>query len=151
MAGLVIGTIRTALKTRLDAASMTRSVAVFDYAPDDPDAITQYPCIVIRHASPIDYAVTFGPAGIAELPLLVEVRAQAADGRSAEKVLDDLLSAGTGATSSVYDAIMGDVTLGGACRTLRIVAASPPTPRQTPQGKPYWSTSYTVTISASRS
>lgn len=149
MAGLVIGTIRTALKTRLDAASMTRAVAVYDYV-DDRDAVTQYPCIFIGHADPVDYAITFGSAGIAELPLEVEVRAQAADQRSAEKVLDDLLSAGTGATSSVYDAINADRTLGGACRTLTVVAASPPRPGSNQNGV-YWTTSYTIKIYASRS
>lgn len=150
MAGLHIPTIRTALKTRLDAATMTRPVAVYDYV-DDPDAVTQYPFIFMGHAEPIGYEITFGSQGIAELPLRVEVRAQAADNRSAEKVLDDLLSAGTGATSSLYDAINADRTLGGACRTLLIESASPPQPRTTANGINYWSASYTLKIQASRS
>lgn len=150
MAGLVIGTIRAALKTRLDAATMTRSVAVYDYC-DDRDAVTQYPCIFIGHADPIEYAVTYGAQGIAQMSFEVEVRTQAADNRSAEKVLDDLLSAGTGATSSLYDAICADRTLGGTCHTLTVVAATPPRKGVANGGTIYWSSTYTVTIAASRS
>ena len=41
----------------------------------------------------------------------------------AQMALDDWLSVGSGATSSLVDALMADVTLGGAVQTCRLLSA----------------------------
>ena len=148
MAGLIPRTIREAVKATIDSAGLGRSVAVHAYAPTvDPDAVSQYPCILIGWADPANYRLTFGAQGIASLPLELEIRTQSADGISAEMALDDLLAAGTGAGSSIWDALDSDATLGGAVRTSTCVPSSPPRP----QGDGRWSASIVLTAYAARS
>ena len=148
MAGLIPRTIREAVKKTIDSAGLGRSVAVHAYAPTvDPDAVSQYPCILIGWADPADYRLTFGAQGIASLPLELEIRTQSADGISAEMALDDLLAAGTGAGSSIWDALDSDSTLGGAvARTICVMSAPP-----RPQGDGRWSASLVLTAHAARS
>jgi hypothetical protein len=141
MAGLNPAAVREAVKAQLDNAGLARTVAVHLYHPggDDDDAITQYPCIIIGWADSADYRETFGAQGIASLPLELDIRTQAADPRSAEKALDDLLAAGTGADSSIFDALDADVTLDATVSVSQITMTQRPEPQRTPNGVLYWS------------
>ena len=104
--------------------------------------------ILIGHAQEsTDYALTFGSQGIAEMHLEVEVRTHSADGRSGEEALDDLFAAGSGASSSVYDALLSSDTLGGTISRLRVVNVRPPRPL----GNGVWSAAYIVAIYQARS
>jgi hypothetical protein len=149
MAGLIPRTIREAVKKTIDQAGLGRTVAVHAYAPTvDPDAVSQYPCILIGWADPANYRLTFGAQGIASLPLELEIRTQSADGISAEMALDDLLAAGTGSGSSIWDALDTDRTLGGVVTAATtLVMSSPPRP----QGDGRWSASLVLTAHAARS
>ena len=148
MAGLDPGAIRTAIKTQLGAASISRAITVYDYPPE----ACSYPCIAILHAGEsADYAVTFGATGIASMAFRVEIRTTSADGISAAKALDDLISAGTGADSSVYDALNADHTLSGAIRTFTFTGFSPPQIREDVTGTRFMAASFTITCHASRS
>lgn len=148
MAGLNPGTIRTAIKAQIDAASISRALTVYDYPPET----VAYPCVAILHAdeSP-DYAVTFGPSGIASMPFVVDIRTTSADGVSAAKALDDLLTAGTGSTSSVFDALNADHTLGGAIRSFTWSGYTPPQIREDVNGARFMSASFVLLCHVSRS
>ena len=148
MAGLNPKAVREKLAEQL-ANNIQRGIGVHPYAPMlDADAVPSYPVILIGHAQEsTDYALTFGPQGIAEMHLEVEVRTHSADGKSGEIALDDLFAAGSGASSSVYDALLSDVTLGGQCRSLRVVSVRPPRPL----GDGVWSAAYIVAIYQARS
>jgi len=148
MAGLIPKTIREAVKRTIAEAGLGRTVAVHAYAPTaDADAVAQYPCVLIGWADPAQYRVTFGAQGIASLPLELEIRTQSADGVSAEMALDDLLAAGAGAGSSIWDALDSDATLGGAVRTSTCEMTAPPRPL----GDGRWSATLVLTAHAARS
>lgn len=150
MAGLIPRTVREALAQQL-TNNLQMVIGVHAYAPgSDPDFVPAYPAILIGHADGTDYALTFGARGIAQMSLEVEVRTASGDnGVSAEMAADDLFAAGTGANSSVYDALMTDVTLGGVVSTLKVESVSPPRPIDTTSGR--WSFTYTVSVYAPRS
>ena len=155
MAGLNIGTIRTAIKTVLDLSSIARDVAVYAYAPGpDPDVVPGYPAVLIGHGNAgVDYMLTFGSRGLTQMDLEIEVRTASGDGgMSAERVLDDLLSAGTGTTSSIFDALNTDPTFGGVCTSV-VTKVSPPRPiRPAGPGTPvmFWAATFTLTINQPR-
>lgn len=149
MAGLIPRTVREALAQQL-TNNLQRVVGVHAYAPNgnDPDAVPGYPAILIGHAPDTDYQITFGAQGIAKLLLQVEARTWSADnGMSAEIALDDLFAIGTGANSSVYDAIMLDPTLGSTVENIEYVDVSPCRPIS--EGR--WSFTHTIAVYARRS
>jgi len=148
MAGLNPKAVREALAAQLKN-NIQRGIGVHAYAPMlDPDGVPSYPVILIGHAQEsTDYALTFGSQGIAEMHLEVEVRTHSADGRSGEEALDDLFAAGSGASSSVYDALMSDVTLGGLTHTLRVVDVR--APRSLGDGR--WSAGWVIAVCQARS
>ena len=117
--GLNLRAIREAIKAQLDAAGFDRSVTVYAY---HPGSLT-FPCIIVRPASDyVGYFTTFGENGLADVQFEIEIQTT---GRviDAQMALDDWLSVGSGATSSLVDALMADVTLGGAVQTCRLLSA----------------------------
>jgi len=154
MAGLDIKATRNAIATVLEAASIGQDVAVYAYSPGpDPDIVTGSPAILIGHAPGTDYRLTFGARGLAQLKLEIEIRCTSADGVSAELALDDLLNAGTGATSSIFDALTADPTFGGVVGNSELSDPTPPRPVRPGGSGPvaYWSASFTLTIYQPRS
>lgn len=148
MAGLIPRTVREALAQQL-TNNLQMVIGVHAYAPgSDPDFVPAYPAIRIGHAPGTNYTTTFGPQGIAKMALQVEALTSSADGGvSAEMALDDLYAIGTGANSSVYDAIMTDPTLGGALENIEYVDVAPPRPI----GDGRWSFTHTIYVYARRS
>lgn len=121
--------IKTALadqiQARLDTASTPATVRPFR----TPSATL--PCVVMT-ITDITYFGTFGPSGQAQILLDVTAITNAADRDSAEIAMCELLSVGTGNSSSIADAINSDVTLGGvveSCVCLEVGA-----PRDTDRG-----------------
>lgn len=150
MAGLNISQVRTSVKDALSKAAFARKVAVHAYDPyTDPEAHHQYPCVIISIGDDgINYRTTFGAAGVAQLVLRLEVRTP--DGPDGEKMMDDLLGAGDGATSSLFDALANDETLGGVVGSA--VALSVTAPRRFTNGtNNYWSATYSLTVNQPRS
>jgi len=124
MAGLHPRIIREAVASSIRAAGLAKEVGVFAYEPPTwahPNSVTIY------HAAGSDYAVTFGATGLASLALEVRIRCTAAMREEAERALDDLLAAGTGAGSSVWDALNADRTFSAAVRTFEFIDYRPPT------------------------
>ena len=69
------------------------------------------------------YIGTFGPNGIADMMLEVVVQQSAADDESEFKFLSDLLAVGTGAGSSIMDAVHLDRSLGGLVEDAVVLTA----------------------------
>jgi hypothetical protein len=77
----------------------------------------------------IAYWGTFGATGTADLVLDIRIQVATGDAETTFIQITDMLSVGTGHTSSVVDALMEDKTLGGTVLTLRALSA-----RWTPDG-----------------
>lgn len=151
MAGLVPATVRAAIKSTLDAASISRALAIYAYRPFwTADQFTQYPCLIIGYDTDTEYMGTFGPHGLAELHLRLELRTESSDCISAEMAMDAFLAAGTGADSSVFDALLADPTFGGVVGSSIARTATPPRPLEE-SGVRYWSSFIPLTVYASRS
>lgn len=110
MPGLTLREIRESL-----AASIEAQVAGFTVRAYPGDGVNGQ-CIFI-YPSPdgyVDYWATFGgPIGLAVVHLELQIRTTAADDASAQMVIDELLSVGTGNGRSLIDAIRSDHTLDG--------------------------------------
>lgn len=151
MAGLLPKVIRQAIVDTIRSAGVSRPLALYAYRPVTGDP-TEYPCVIVSHARGADYATTFGAAGIAELPLQVEIRTQATDGTSGEMALDDLMSAGLGSDSSIYDALDADRTLGGKVATFIVAGIEQPEERVLRDGtSTYWRGAFVLAIKQPRS
>lgn len=72
----------------------------------------------------ITYVETFGARGVSTIRLVVRVLLSNANAETEWLAACRLLSAGTGFTSSITDAVMADKTLGGAVATVQIGNAS---------------------------
>lgn len=148
--GLNIGNTREALKATIVKAGLARDIAIHAYDPYlEAEAHHQFPAIVISIAdNGIEYRRTMGAHGIASLTLLLEIRTQ--DGPDGERVMDDLLNAGTGTSSSLFDAIASDPTLGGVVADA--VALSVTSPRRMSNGTTtFWSARMALTVTQPRS
>lgn len=150
MAGLIPKVIRQAIVDTVKRSAVSRPLALHAYKPITGEP-TEYPCLLVSHATGADYATTFGAAGIAEMPFRVEIRCQSADGISGEMALDDLMAAGTGADSSIYDALNADRTLGGKVATYTVVDVEQPEERTSPDGTDYWRGAFVLSIKQPRS
>jgi hypothetical protein len=153
MAGLAIQTIREAVKTLIDGYGITPTAAVHAYPPFiTADNTQQYPCVLITHAAAgTEYATTFGPKGVAQLSLMLEIRTNAADPVSSAIAMDALLSAGTGATRSVFDAVASDPTLGGLVSTSSMLDITQSPTLFQGDGVVYWSAKLALTVYQPRS
>lgn len=147
MAGLNIIAVREAIADQLKAAQI-EGLSVYAYDPGDPPS---YPAAIVQHAGAGDYATTFGAQGVAEVTMRVQLRANAAESESAERTLDALLSAGTGASRSVFDVLDADRTFGGTVSTFTISDVAWPTQTNDQAGNPIWIASISFSIKQPRS
>jgi hypothetical protein len=105
VAGLTLQAIREALAAQI-RTNVARSVTVFAY---DPEARSGHNITIIPAAEYIIFSTIGSNWGtVVNFDIRVEVPGRLADSQIA---VDDYLSAGTGNTSSVIDAVHG--TLGG--------------------------------------
>lgn len=150
MAGLVRSVIRQAIVDTVRRSAVARPLAMYAYKPITGEP-TEYPCLLVSWADGANYASTFGAAGLAEIAVSVELRAQSADSLSGEQVLDALMDAGTGADSSVYDALNADRTLGSKVATFTVLDIEQPEERTSPDGTTYWRGAFILSIKQPRS
>lgn len=118
-----IQAIRTALKSRLDAAlnpSSPTTVVVNVYANPVADPIP--PCITIRTPSGdyVSYWETMGPAGMTDVFFELEID-PGCQWIDATIALDNYLGVGT--TLSIVSAIDADVKLGNVVQTVQLLKA----------------------------
>jgi len=118
VAGLTLKAIRKALAEQINA-NLERKITVYAY---DPESRAQ-PCITII---PSTEYITFTSMGVnwsafANFDLRVEVPGRLADSQIA---MDDYISAGTGNTSSIIDAIHGN--LGGLVEDCNVASIDGP-------------------------
>lgn len=119
-AGLTLSAIREALAAQI-VAYTERAVNAKPYRVGGTP--TRQVVIEPDVGDYIDYWVTQGgPIGLARVRLVVVVEPDNTD-ESARRRLDDFLSVGQGNGSSIVDAVMSDVTLGGLVETCHIRAA----------------------------
>ena len=127
---LGLQTIRTAVETRLSTGITGRQVTVLPNPPLDIDGT--YPCICVVPGSDqgpyISYFETFSNNGKALVRFTLRLYVSAADQVSAQIAMDAFLSYGSGFTSSILGAFLGDRTLGGAVDDCIILTASAPQP-----------------------
>lgn len=119
MAGLNLQAIHRALETQL-RANIARDTAVNPF-PIPPNT---YPCITI-YPDPSGYLTyhdTFGPNGYATVLVRLKLEVDS-DAESTFIKITDYLSAGTGFTSSIHDAVMADHTLGGVVTECVVLTA----------------------------
>lgn len=110
-----VGAQRAGLATRLATVTGLR---VATTVPDDVIP----PMAVLAPADPfIDYDLAMGK-GLAEAHWRIIVAVSKTAGAAAQDLLDDYLSAGTGQTLSIIDALEADKTLGGAVQHLHVEA-----------------------------
>jgi hypothetical protein len=110
MAGLNLQAIHEALANQIQSyVGRQTNVAAF------PDGSSNYPMITVFSdpSGYVDPYSTFSGNGYAEVMLRVKVEVDAVDDSSKCIKILDYLSVGTGNTSSVFDAIRSDHTLGG--------------------------------------
>jgi hypothetical protein len=120
MAGLTLSAIREALAAQIVAYTQ-RGVNAKPYRVGGTP--TRQVVIEPDIGDYIDYWVTQGgPVGLARVRLVIVIEADNAD-EHARRRLDDFLSVGQGNGSSIVDAVMSDVTLGGLVDTCHIRAA----------------------------
>lgn len=113
--------IREAVAERVATVTGVRAVA---HAPDQIPAGAASVVIVTPGSPYIDYHEAFA-GGLAVVNLTLSPWVQLGEPRAAMARLDDLLSSGAGASSSLIDALMGsDRTLGGVCADLVVDDAS---------------------------
>lgn len=110
-----LAAIRDGLETRLATVSGLRA---HDTVPD-----TLVPPAAVVVPERVDYHVAMRK-GLCAVRFRVQVVAQRVAERSGQDLLDGYLSAGTGLTSSLVDAIEADRTLGGAASDVVVEAAS---------------------------
>lgn len=115
MSGLTLSEIRAAIGTQL-RDNIDRQTNIDVDSEGKPAPVLR---LFLQQSDPIDYWGTFGSTGIAEARFDLVIDPGNVD-QSAVIRLDEYLSVGTGNTSSVIDALMEDVTLGGAVQTCRI-------------------------------
>jgi hypothetical protein len=105
--------IRSGIKTRLATSSTFIQVAA-----TVPDTVST-PCAIVQPGSPVaDYDLAFNN-GLERFVFKVTVLAQRFDEEANQTLLDGFLS-GSGSIRALID---GDLTLGGTCKTCRVVSA----------------------------
>lgn len=121
MSTLDLRTVMTALANQIDSGT-ARSLACYDL---QPPTTPQFPCVIVRPADQfVSYHESFGASVLSDVQLEVAVMASGTSDNDSQIAVLDLLSAGTGKTSSVIDAIEADRTLGGAVENTIVRTAS---------------------------
>ena len=107
---MTLATIRTGIQTRLQTISGLR---VFDRPPD---SVNDYPCaLILPKGGEYDTEFGAGTKYTFEITILVS---RAADVDRAQTKIDPYID--RSGAKSVYAAVDGDVTLGGAAETCRV-------------------------------
>ena len=110
---LDLAAIREALVQQI-VNGVGRGLTGFAYFPDSPPL----PCVGVLPGDPyVDVQTTMGSGPHVTVNLDVRVLVPSGDGISGQRVLDELLSAGTGEGSSIVDAIESDRTVNGTAAT----------------------------------
>ena len=115
--GLTIGTIREALADQIDNY-LERDSNVYARPVGD----VQYPAITVDFPDGeyVDYQETMTGYGVSAVRFIIVVETAGMDREAASIAIDDYTSAGQGNTSSIFDAILSDVTLGGVVATTMV-------------------------------
>jgi hypothetical protein len=119
----VMTTVKEALAAQISAyfaANGGRQTNVRPYR-----SVSTYPCITMAITDLVPFG-TMGPAGIAEVQLMVTIHVNSADPDSDEIAMDDYMSVGVGNGSSVIDAINSDHTLGGVVENVTALEVRAP-------------------------
>ena len=108
-----ISAIRVALATAVDSVTGVRA-----YPRDPGQTVTSSEAntavVVVPGDDPMVHYNDAFRGGLSELHMRLEVRCQLADFTAAQKRVEELLSAGTGTSRSLHDAVRTDPTLAGA-------------------------------------
>lgn len=98
---VVVEAVAAALEARFD----TSAANIYSHPENDPEL----PAVMVFPADPfIDYQETFGPAGLARIRLLVEVRVAVGGAGEADAYRTMYSLLGTGTDLSVFDALAAD-------------------------------------------
>ena len=111
MSGLDITAIRQAIADQL-RTNLDRETNVYPYWVEAP----QFPCVMVvpeQGGEFVSYFRTFTAQGLSELRFELHIWTVGTDATSAQRAIDDYLSAGGDNQSSVLDAVMTDPTLNG--------------------------------------
>jgi hypothetical protein len=113
--------VREAIATTIRNAGWSRGFNVYAYEPTTP----QHPSVVISLANddPIDWNGTYGAQRMTEVRLRARILIPVGSSlETALRILDDVLSQGSGEGSSFADTFYADPTLGGlgAIRALTV-------------------------------
>ena len=128
--------IRDGLKTRLATIS---GVTVYDTVPDFLDP----PAIIIAPFNTLNFDTTMARgADTYEIPVILYI--QRVDAASAQDSLDAFLASSGG--SSVKAAIEGDLTLGGAAMSARVVSATYYGEYEVSQGTSYLGVTFNIEV-----
>ena len=128
--------IRDGLKTRLATIS---GVTVYDTVPDFLDP----PAIIIAPFNTLNFDTTMARgADTYEIPVILYI--QRVDAASAQDSLDAFLASSGG--SSVKAAIEGDLTLGGAAMSARVVSATDYGEYEVSQGTSYLGGTFNIEV-----
>ena len=128
--------IRDGLKTRLATIS---GVTVYDTVPDFLDP----PAIIIAPFNTLNFDTTMARgADTYEIPVILYI--QRVNAASAQDSLDAFLASSGG--SSVKAAIEGDLTLGGAALSARVVSATDYGEYEVSQGTSYLGVTFNIEV-----
>lgn len=139
-----VATIRDGLKARVALVTSLRHT--YDTVPNGEVVVPA--AVVVPDDDFVSYAETIG-AGIVTLRFRVTLLASMGSDRTAQDRLDAYLSTGTGVTSSVVDALIGDRTLGGAASTTVVTRAGDYGITEV-AGNRYWKVDLFVSVTARR-
>lgn len=119
MANGDLDALHRALSTQL-AANIARdwNFAPFPYSGKSVPLIEVWP-----DDDYVQYFGTFGANGVAEVHVRLRVEVSTADAETTFKQITDVLSTGTGETSSIPDAVNVDPSLGGVVRSATVLSA----------------------------
>lgn len=139
-----LAAIRDGIKTNLATIAGLR---VYDTIPS---ADLVVPAAVVQPAK-IRYQEAF-KGGLVEAIMRVTILCSAADARSGQDQLDAFLSAGTGQTSSIVDAIEADKTLNGSADSSAVqVEHEIDYGRAEVNGSAYWKADIDIKVLRARS
>lgn len=121
MATLDLRAVMTALANQIDN-NTSRAIACYDLVPP---TTPQFPCVIVRTGDPfVGYHRTFGTDILCDVQIELLVMHQGTSDLDSQIGVLDMLSAGTGKTNSIIDAVSADRTLGGVVANTIVTEAS---------------------------
>ena len=128
--------IRDGLKTRLETIS---SLTVYDIVPDFLDP----PAVIIAQFNTLNFDSTMQRGSDTyEIPVILYI--QKVDAQSAQDSLDAFLA--SSGSDSIKAAIEGDITLGGAAMSVRVVSATDYGEYEVSQGTSFLGVTFIVEV-----